>query len=190
MDLRRLGTFYPPLFGLFYLVSVVARNSLIFEAKSSNPVDVATRALKLAREWITQPVAEPPCYEEGQLTHIPTGSDKEPRNIEESETTCKTDCGVEQTIEAGWSHLDLLRKRIQSSSPRIELPRLRRLYSNGGSFSNATRHHNPTFRMSSDNLKLIKAINHDLQVKEIHGIVCDIHGISSAWNRVFWVDMA
>ncbi|KAF3590674.1 hypothetical protein DY000_02026151 [Brassica cretica] len=32
---------------------LVARNSLIFEAKSSNPVDVATRALKLAREWIT-----------------------------------------------------------------------------------------------------------------------------------------
>ncbi|WZZ74933.1 hypothetical protein YC2023_086303 [Brassica napus] len=96
---------------------LVARNSLIFEAKSSNPVDVATRALKLAREWIT----------------------------------------------AGWSRLDLLRKRIQSSSPRIELPRLRRLSSNGGSFSNATRHHNPTLRMFSDNLKLIRAIDHDLQ---------------------------
>lgn len=26
---------------------------MIFDAKSSNPVDVATRALKLAREWIT-----------------------------------------------------------------------------------------------------------------------------------------
>lgn len=39
-------------------------------------------------------------------------------------------------------------------------------------------------RMSSDNLMLIRAINQDTQVKEIHGIVCDIHNISSAFDNI------
>ncbi|WZY77061.1 hypothetical protein YC2023_023445 [Brassica napus] len=38
--------------------------------------------------------------------------------------------------------------------------------------------------MSSDNLTLIRPINNDMQVKEIHGIICDIQAICSAFVKI------
>lgn len=42
---------------------------------------------------------------------------------------------------------------------------------------------NSKYQMSFDNLLLIRKINRELQVKEIHGIVRDIHEISSAFVK-------
>lgn len=43
-----------------------------------------------------------------------------------------------------------------------------------------------TLKISSDNLMPSRTINKDLQVKEIHGIVCDIHEITSVFFKILF----
>lgn len=164
----------------------LARNSLVFDARSSSAEEVATRALWLAREWTSAQGS--PLQQQQQ--HGRTPRIKQSPSILEGETLCRTDAAWnKQQKRAGLAWIFTgngfpSAKEGSTTQEHVDSPLVAEALAMRLALIKAATLEITSLRMSSDNLTLIRAISNGMQVKEIHGIVCDIQAISSAFANI------
>ncbi|CAG7907135.1 unnamed protein product, partial [Brassica rapa] len=164
-----------------------ARNILIFENRTLSPVETATNGIRLAREWnLAQPVKE---GKNPSRTSIPTGEHRSNAELQAS-PICKSDAAWNnQTKKAGlaWIINGPDNKRITQGIEVKEYvfsPLIAEALALRAAISTAVNLDLSGLRVFSDNITLIRAINNDMQAKEIYGIVNDIQRIASAFVAI------
>uniref|UniRef100_A0A0D3A1P4 RNase H type-1 domain-containing protein n=1 Tax=Brassica oleracea var. oleracea TaxID=109376 RepID=A0A0D3A1P4_BRAOL len=127
------------------------RNLHVFENQILSPMETATKALNLGREWNNA---------QQQIQLIGEESDTYIKKIDRKQ--CHGSATLESITTPLVAEAIALRSGLLSA---LEL-----------------EHHK--LKAFSDNLTLIRAINNDMQVKEIFGIVKDIQRISSVFVEI------
>ena len=167
----------------------LARNTKIFEGRTLSPIEIATRALRLAREWNT---AQTPTEKRPRNLQIrqPNANRPSSSTIASPIISCTTDAAWnKQSKQAGlawtFSGTDLPSTITGSTTqPFVSSPLLAEALAVRLALIKAATFEFPRLKVSSDNQTLIRAISNDLQLKEIHGIIADIHQISSVFNSI------
>ncbi|XP_013674020.2 uncharacterized protein LOC106378438 [Brassica napus] len=164
----------------------VARNTHIFEKRIFTPTEVATKALRLAREWINAQLSQP---EKNSALPTPLRSNRSGLEME-SLPVCKSDAAFhQQSNRAGlaWIIRDASGNPLQQGSMTHELvnsPLVAEALALRAGLISAVTLELPKLKMLSDNATLIRAINNDAQIKEIYGIVKDIQQIASVFVEI------
>ncbi|KAG2290075.1 hypothetical protein Bca52824_049679 [Brassica carinata] len=163
-----------------------ARNTLLFEKRTLTPEETATKAVRLAREWINAQPQKTPTTQgltQARRTHrIQTTEDAIP--------TCKSDAAFDaESKKAGlaWIIREESGTTIsQGSKPQgsVNSPLIAEALALRVGTIDAVKLGLSKLRMLSDNSTLIRAINNDAQVKEIFGIVKDIQELSSVFVEI------
>lgn len=170
-----------------------ARNGLVFEGKSSNPKDVATKGVSFAREWNKA--------QGGESNRLSTLPDPEARTAqpnrssEQDQTqtiTCNTDAswdlnskrgGLAWIFKKGNGGIARQGTEIQHfvSPPH---PLMAEALAIRSGLAMAANLEFSNLKVYSDSLTLIEAIITSTQNKKIYGIVSDIHQISYVFNSI------
>lgn len=163
-----------------------ARNTHIFEKRILTPTEIATKAVRLAREWIN---AQP--HKEIEQRGVPTLSGAiRSGSVRELVPTCKSDAAFnQQSNRAGlaWIIYDASGEPLRQGSSSQELvasPLVAEALALRAGIVSAVSLELPKLRMLSDNVTLIRAINNDAQAKEIYGIVKSIQQIASVFVEI------
>ncbi|XP_056852238.1 uncharacterized protein LOC130508709 [Raphanus sativus] len=164
----------------------LSRNALIFEALTSPPEEIATRAIRLGREWTyAQGIKATP------TNVIQRGTNSKSHPVEtEGETLCRSDAAWnKQTKQAGFGwiftgHGFTTAVEGSNSQDYVDSPLVAEAMAMRLALIKAATLEIKTLRMSSDNRTLIRAIHGDMQAKEIRGIVHDILEISSVFVSI------
>ena len=143
--------------------------------------------IRLAREWnLAQPSKEGKNPSRTPLQTVDYWSNFDLH----ASPICKSDAAWnKQTKKAGlaWIITGTANKRITQgieSKEDIISPLIAEAMALRSAISTAVNLDLPRLRLLSDNLTLIRAINNDLQAKEIYGIVHDIQRIASAFIAI------
>ena len=158
-----------------------ARNLLIFEQKKLTVEEIAAKGLRLAKEWNNAQSSS----NQIKKSLPDTSQQRSMRNSTEAIAICKTDAAwSKDTNKAGlgWIITGLPNQQIHKgaapqdlvSTPLVAEALALRLGITAAVSLNLTK-----IRMLSDNQTLIRAINNDIQIKEIFGVVKDIQRIAS-----------
>ncbi|XP_056853562.1 uncharacterized protein LOC130502841 [Raphanus sativus] len=154
--------------------------------KILTPTETATKAVRLAREWIN---AQP--HKETEQRGVPTLPEAtRSRSARELVPTCKSDAAFnQQSNRAGlaWIIYDASGKPLRQGSSSQELvasPLVAEALSLRAGIVSAVSLELPKLKMLSDNVTLIRAINNDAQAKEIYGIVKSIQQIASVFVEI------
>lgn len=158
-----------------------ARNLVIFENRTLSAREVATKGLRLAREWnnaqgsikkTTKTVPRRPATESTQESHGTI-------------VTCKTDAAWNKSTNKaglGWAISDPTHQRSNKGTAVqdfVKSPLIAEALALRLGLIAAVNLDVDRIRMLSDNSTLIRAIKNDMQIKEIFGIVQDIQAIVS-----------
>ncbi|XP_018465291.2 uncharacterized protein LOC108836659 [Raphanus sativus] len=164
----------------------IARNQLVFENKPTSPAEAATKGLRLAREWSSAQSSI-----EVIKTPKPRGTHSRRRmqlTVEDPLLmTCRSDAAWDvRTKRAGlaWILTDSKGSCITQETvtqDKINSPLIAEALALRSALLSAGNLGFPKLRCFSDNETLIRAINGDMHVKEIFGIVMDIKQLSSAF---------
>ena len=163
-----------------------ARNTLLFEKRTLTPEEIATKAVRFAREWINAQPQKLPTTQgltQARRTHrIQTN--------EEAIPTCKSDAAFD-TLSKKAGLAWIIREESgttisQGSKPqgRVNSPLIAEALALRAGIIDAVKLELSKLRMLSDNSTLIRAINNDAQVKEIFGVVKDIQELSSVFVEI------
>ncbi|XP_013601598.1 PREDICTED: uncharacterized protein LOC106309065 [Brassica oleracea var. oleracea] len=163
-----------------------ARNLHIFENKVLSAEEVATNGLSLAREWINAQGTVQRVREE-----IPRSiKSKTPQANPLLVSTCRSDAawdksskraGLAWSITGGTLRID---RQGSLTENHVSSPIVAEALALRSGLITAVELEIPRIRIFSDNSTLIRAINFDMQTKEIFGIIRDIHRISSAFIEI------
>ncbi|CAG7886608.1 unnamed protein product, partial [Brassica rapa] len=160
-----------------------ARNTLIFENRQITQEEVATKGMRLAREWC---LAQKP---KGQGENLSPGNRKQKaRPIADTQTPiCRSDAAWDKASnKAGLAWIisgadNNIKKQGSTHQEHVSSPLVAEALALRLGIIAAANLDLPKIRMLSDNQTLIRAINNDIQIKEIFGIVKDIHQISTVF---------
>ena len=163
-----------------------ARNTLLFEKRTLTPTEVATKALRLAREWINAQ------SHQIQSTNALPQSKRKPQTRSNTDDTpiCKSDAAYDaQSRRAGLAWIinkpsESMIYRESKTHGFVPSPLVAEALALRAGLIDAVKLELPKLRMLSDNSTLIRAINNDAQAKEIFGIINDIQQISSAFVEI------
>ncbi|XP_018464249.1 uncharacterized protein LOC108835502 [Raphanus sativus] len=160
-----------------------ARNRLIFEDKTAQPMEIATKALVAAREWdIAQDTKEKPLAPDQEHR-----SHRRPQQPPPSTITCNIDAAWDSsTRRAGlaWLIKDTASNIQESGSQTIDSvasPLVAEALALRLGLQTAASKGISEILFLSDCSTLIRAISSNSQIKEIFGILKDINQISSAF---------
>ncbi|KAF3534911.1 hypothetical protein DY000_02037699 [Brassica cretica] len=163
-----------------------ARNTLLFEKRTLTLEEIATKAIRLAGEWINaqpQKASTTQGISQSRRTH-------QIRTTEDVIPICKSDAAFDaQSKRAGLAWITREESGttiIQGSKPQgsVNSPLVAEALALRAGIIDAVKLELSKLRMLSDNSTLIRAINNDAQVKEIFGIVKDIQELSSAFVEI------
>ncbi|CAG7910582.1 unnamed protein product, partial [Brassica rapa] len=162
------------------------RNLHVFENRMLSPLETATKALTLGREWNNAQQQIQPVKKALPIARRPTGSNGESGAY----TICRADAAYDkQSKRAGiaWIFSNGNGTHLSHGSAMLESitsPLVAEAIALRSGLLSAVELEHQKLNAFSDNLTLIRAINNDLQVKEIFGIVKDIQRISSAFVEI------
>ena len=163
-----------------------ARNTLLFEKRTFTPTEVATKAIRLAREWINAQD-----HQTQSTNGLPHPNRKHQfRSATGGTPTCKSDAAYDaQSRRAGlaWIINKPSGRMIHQESRTqnfVPSPLVAEALALRAGLIDAVKLELPKLRMLSDNSTLVRAINNDAQAKEIFGIINDIQQISSAFVEI------
>lgn len=163
-----------------------ARNMRIFENHTLTAIEVATKALKLAREWINAqnqilkgngPVPQPKQAKRQQM-------------ITGTTATCRSDAAYDKRSrraglawifkEPSGTHLN----QGATTHDLVSFPLMAEALALRNGLLSAVNLELDKLQIFSDNSTLIRVINNDTHVKEIFGILKDIQQISSVFVEI------
>ncbi|KAF2597542.1 hypothetical protein F2Q68_00012423 [Brassica cretica] len=163
-----------------------ARNTLLFEKRTFTPTEVATKAIRLAREWVNAQA-----HQTQSTNVLPHPKRKHQFRSATGDTpTCKSDAAYDaQSRRAGlaWIINKPSGRMIHQESRTqnfVPSPLVAEALALRAGLIDAVKLELPKLRMLSDNSTLVRAINNDAQAKEIFGIINDIQQISSAFVEI------
>ncbi|XP_048615609.1 uncharacterized protein LOC125588345 [Brassica napus] len=166
-----------------------SRNNLIFENRRFSPEETATKGLELAREWNLAQNKEKAPKEVPKITH--QRNQQKDVGLDSNETIrCTTDAAWEkETQRAGlaWTFEGQgLPDRLQGSAIQhsVSSPLIAEAVAMRSALRKALALGFHKIKAFTDNLTLVRAINSNLQRKEIVGIIHDIHMISSEFASI------
>lgn len=159
-----------------------ARNIYIFENRILTSVETTTKAISLAREWNS-------AQHQAKLSNqtLPRERRAQTTNNEEGYMICKSDAAYDKKTKlagVAWIFSDTIGNCINQGTTTfnsISSPLIAEAIALRAGVLSAVNLEYPKLKAFSDNLTLIRAINNDMQVKEIFGIVKDIQQISSVF---------
>lgn len=166
-----------------------ARNTLIFKKRHLTKEEVATKGLRLAREW---------CQTQNQTAKMEKSIHVGPtrvknRHADPTIPTCKSDAAwAKDTQKAGLAWIingpeEAPIKQGSTVQDFVTLPIVTEALALRLGLIAAVNLGLPRIKMLSENATLIRAINNDAQNKEIYGIVRDIQQISSVFVDISFV---
>ncbi|CAG7895555.1 unnamed protein product, partial [Brassica rapa] len=166
-----------------------SRNNLIFENRRFSPEETATKGLALAREWNVAQNKEKAPKEVPKITH--QRNQQKDVGLDSNETIrCTTDAAWEKdTQRAGlaWTFEGQgLPDRLQGSAIQhsVSSPLIAEAVAMRSALRKALALGFHKIKAFTDNLTLVRAINSNLQRKEIVGIIYDIRMISSEFASI------
>ncbi|KAF3574722.1 hypothetical protein F2Q69_00060968 [Brassica cretica] len=150
------------------------RNLHVFENRILSPMETATKALNLGREWNKAQQQIQSVKKVILTSRRSTGNNGESGTY----TTCRSDAAYDKRSKRAGIAWIFSNGKGTHLSHVVEAIALR-----SGLLSALELEHQK-LKAFSNNLTLIRAINNDMQVKEIFGIVKDIQRISSAFVEI------
>lgn len=161
----------------------IARNTLIFEDRHISHEEVATKGIRLAREWCA---AQKP-KEKGSKPSPGSVPHKANQHADPQIPICRSDAAWDKsTKKAGLAWIitkDQTNTKKQGAITQefVASPLVAEALALHLGIITAVNLDLPKIKMLSDNQTLIRAIKNDIQIKEIYGIIKDIQQIASAF---------
>ncbi|XP_022556970.2 uncharacterized protein LOC111205438 [Brassica napus] len=162
------------------------RNLHVFENRILSPMETATKALNLGREWNNAQQQIQSVKKLILRSRRSTGNNGESGTY----TTCRSDAAYDKRSKrAGiaWIFSNGNGTHLSHGSATLEsitTPLVAEAIALRSGLLSALELEHQKLKAFSDNLTLIRTINNNMQVKEIFGIVKDIQRISSAFVEI------
>ncbi|XP_018510447.2 uncharacterized protein LOC108869886 [Brassica rapa] len=168
-----------------------ARNKLLFEDRNMPPEEIASGGIRLAREWnqAQEPKNSPKKSVSAPEVSI-DGRTTSRNHSGDSAIICTTDASWDATSKrAGLAWIfkesnGTIATQGSEIQHSVSSPLMAEALAIRSSLVMAVEHEIPNLRIYSDSLTLIRAINTKMHDKEIYGILCDIHQISSVFGSI------
>ncbi|XP_013730853.1 uncharacterized protein LOC106434525 [Brassica napus] len=160
-----------------------ARNTLLFEDRHITQEEVATKGTRLAREWCSAQILKG----KGANSSPESVLHKARPHADPQIPICRSDAAWEKSSnKAGLAWIisgaqSNIKKQGSTTQEFVSSPLVAEALALRLGIIAAANLGLPKIRMLSDNQTLIRAITNDMQIKEIFGIIKDIHQISTAF---------
>lgn len=156
-----------------------ARNKFVFEGFSASPEETLSSAIKLAREWKDNAKAEPTKIlpRVRQEFSAPSGV-----RVVRSDAAWRS---TENAAGLGWTFLPSMPDmNYQKSVQHVTSPLMAEGLALREAVRTCQRLELGSVRFESDSALLIKCLNAELDISELHSVVSDVRAIVSAFDYV------
>ncbi|CAA7057126.1 unnamed protein product [Microthlaspi erraticum] len=164
-----------------------SRNLQIFEDRSFSPAETITKTIKEAKEWQHAQLTNPK-----PIQRAYQGNSKKPH---QNYITCFTDgawCRETSIGGSGWIFVEpsgIELKRGSTAERFVGSPLMAEALSIRSALNDALEEGFSNILINSDALDLIQAINLQEPIKEIFGILFDIHALASMFASTLSLDL-
>ncbi|KAG5395350.1 hypothetical protein IGI04_025313 [Brassica rapa subsp. trilocularis] len=163
----------------------LSKNQLLFEAKGSTPEEVALKSLTYAREWISAQTHQKP--DQALARRVQTNT-QEARRIPNL-IRCQTDASWQKDTRRaglGWIFYNGNESILRGSEAQdfVGSPLIAETLACRSSLRHAISTGFENLRVLSDNQTLVRAINSELLITDIFGIIADIKVLSASFSSI------